>query len=98
MKDIMILVSRTPVRNELAEIEYEEQERTIFCRIASASQSEFYKAAQSGYEADLKIMVWEQDYEGETLVKIGGKNYTVYRTYKTNDLMRELYLTEKVGE
>ena len=97
MSDIVTLVKQTYEQDDLGDFEAQETEREVFCKISSVSQSEFFRAAQEGLEADLKIEVWEHDYEGEMLAKIDGVTYTVYRTYKVNDLRRELYLSEKVS-
>lgn len=72
-----------------------EQSRSVFCNKKSVGYSEFYKASQAGYKAELKIDLHTQDYEGETLVEIEGKRYKVLRTYDSKGgEFTELTLTD----
>lgn len=65
-------------------------ERQVFCTVDSISQSEFFAAAQNGYKAEYRFKVWTNEYNGETKVKYGEKEYFVYRTY-TKDDYTDLY-------
>jgi SPP1 family predicted phage head-tail adaptor len=71
--------------------------KEIYCVVESVTQSEFFQASQSVLKPQLKMIVCEFDYNGETLVKYNNKNYTVYRSYLRNDERIELYLTTKAG-
>jgi hypothetical protein len=72
-----------------------ESSRTVFCNKKSVGYSEFYKASQAGYKAELKIDLYTQDYEGETLAEYEGKRYRVIRTYESkNGDFTELTLSD----
>lgn len=87
--DIVILVQ------ELDEEHTEETE--VFATVESVGQTEFFSAAQSGMRADYRLIVWSDDYAGEQLVKIRGKNYDIYRTYMRKDGKTELYCGKRAG-
>ena len=72
--------------------------RTVFCDVGSISRAEWFDAGQNGLKPELKIVVNQLDYQGETIVEYAHKRYSVYRTYmvNTNDTI-ELYLEEKAG-
>lgn len=73
------------------------EETEVFASVESAGQNEFFKAAQTGMEAQYKISVRISDYDGETLAKINGKTLNIYRTFLRRDGKIELYLGRKVG-
>lgn len=54
---------------------------TIFANKKSVGYSEFYKAAQAGYTAEMKFDVYSQEYEGQEIAEFEGKRYRVLRTY-----------------
>jgi hypothetical protein len=57
---------------------------TAFAGRASVGQSEFYKSAQAGMTAELKLTVRSVDFGSETVVETAdGKRYKVLRTYVT---------------
>jgi hypothetical protein len=57
---------------------------TCFAGRGSVGQSEFYKSAQSGMTAELKLTVRSVDYGEETIVETeDGKRYKVLRNYVT---------------
>lgn len=74
-----------------------ESRREVFCNRASVGQSEFFKAGEVGLKAELKVTMFEPDYEGETLAEINNIRYSVYRTFVRADELIELYLERKVG-
>lgn len=87
--DIVILV------HELDEENTEETE--VFATVESVGQKEFFSAAQAGFEAEYKISLRIEDYDGEVYVKLDGRNYDIYRTYRRRDGKMELYLGKKIG-
>lgn len=61
-----------------------ETETTVFADKKSVGYSEFYKAAQAGYSAELKFDVHSMEYTGEQTVEYpvgSGTRYRVLRTY-----------------
>ena len=72
-----------------------EMKRTVFCNKRSISQTEYYKAQQSGKQVEVKVEVHTVDYEGETLVELEGKRYSVLKNYVPADSdITELTLTD----
>lgn len=72
-----------------------EKSRTVFCNKRSVSQGEYYKAQQAGKQVEAKVEVHSFDYEGETLVELEGKRYSVLKTYEPDDSdVIELTLTD----
>lgn len=74
-----------------------EDKTDVFGRIESVGQSEFFAAAQNGLKPQYKVTLWEHDYDGQTIVIVSGKRYSVYRTYIRPDQKIELYLDGKIG-
>lgn len=76
-------------------VEEIQQSRLVFCCKKSVGYSEFYKAQQTGMSATLKIDLRTIDYEGEELVELDGKQYTVIRNYLSkNEEFIELTLSD----
>lgn len=69
----------------------------VFCRVDSVSQSEWASAAQSGFKAAYRVIVWADEYGGATAAILDGQRYGIYRTYQRNGDEIELYLERKVG-
>lgn len=80
------------------EIDAETEERLdVFATIWGIGQKEFFAAAQEGFKPDFKITIWQSDYDGQAIVELNNRRYSVYRTYPLTDGHIELYLTSKVG-
>lgn len=65
-----------------------EAETTVFADKKSVGYSEFYKAAQAGYTAELKFDVYSMEYTGQQTVEYpvgSGTRYRVLRTYLHDD-------------
>ncbi|WP_052152879.1 phage head closure protein [Dehalobacter sp. UNSWDHB] len=75
--------------------EQTETAKTVFANKLSVGYSEFYKAAQAGYTAELKFDVYTQEYEGQEIAEYEGKRYRVLRTYVSkNGEFTELTLVD----
>lgn len=74
-----------------------EEPQDIFAKIESVSQKEFFTAAQTGFKAELKVTIWQSDYENQPIVEIDKQRYSVYRRYMRSDEKVELYLSSKAG-
>lgn len=94
MNDVIVLISQKAIQDDVGNFEISEIENEIFCKIKSSSRSEFFEAAKEGFKAEIKAEIWEQEYNGETVARIGNKTFNIYRTYKVNEYKRELYLSE----
>lgn len=79
-------------------IEKPETATTVFADKKSVGYSEFYKASQAGYTAELKFDVRAFEYDGQQIVEYpveSGKRYRVLRTYlHTNGEFIELTLVD----
>jgi hypothetical protein len=61
---------------------------TVFADKKSVGYSEFYKASQAGYTAEMKFDVWACEYNGQKIVEYpvaSGTRYRVLRTYNHNN-------------
>lgn len=74
-----------------------ETKKELFCEINSISQSEFNVAGHNGIKPECKVIIWEAEYNGEQIIEIGGKRFTVYRTYSRDDGKIELYSEKRIG-
>lgn len=59
-----------------------ETEREVWCSFhEGAVRSEFYEAAKAGIRVSATVEIWEDDYEGETLVSIMDTRYRLVRSF-----------------
>lgn len=96
MTDELTLISQTLTKDDYGVEVVTEKERTVLCEVNSISQSEFFAAANTELQPELKFTVFFGDYENESVVEFQGNRYAVYRTYRTGDYM-ELYVERKIG-
>ena len=63
--------------------EPEEARKSIFCNVKSAGYSEFYKAAQAGFQVELKVDVYTEDVKswrrGACEGRTGGNTAHIYK-------------------
>ena len=96
MNDIITLISQEYAPDESYNDVAESQETQVFCDCLSASQSEFFRAAQSDITPEYQVKMWSFDYNEEKRCRYNGVEFDIYRTYKTGDLV-ELYLSRRSG-
>ena len=96
MNDVAYLVNEVLTEDDIGNSVSETSETAVFCEISSVSQSEFYKAAAVGYKPQCRLKMWQDEYGGQSLVRIGKVYYTVIRNFTANG-MTELYLEGRVG-
>ena len=59
-----------------------ENAKEVFCQVSSISRSEFYSAAQAGFQPTLKIKMADYyDYDDEDMLFYNGREYRIIRTY-----------------
>lgn len=97
MNDLIFLISERFEADEIGNDISAKTEIAVWAEINSVSQSEFSTAAQNGLKPEYKIRMWYNEYDGSKLIKIDGKRYRVYRTYKASDLI-ELYVEEDLTD
>lgn len=91
------LISEEMTKDAVGQTVSTKTPRTVYGVQESISSSEFYKAEQAGIRPNSRITMPAMDYHGETFIKIGTQEYTVYRTYYVGRDKVELYLGERVG-
>lgn len=74
-----------------------DEKTEVFATVESVGQTEFFKAAQTGYNSEIRISVWNSEYDGQPIAEIEEKRFSIYRKFCRNDGKIELYLTEKIG-
>lgn len=98
MRDVIAyLIGKTITKNEYKQ-EVETDTRTeIMALYESVSQSEFYKAGETGLKPEFRLTTAIIDYNGEKEVELDGKKYGIYRTYEADKDYIELYCERKGG-
>lgn len=67
---------------------------TVYGNKKSVGYSEFYRAAQAGYQTELKVDVYTEEYTGQPIAEVEGQRYKVLRTYTSkNGEITELTLS-----
>ena len=72
-------------------------ERMIYCDIASATRNEVFEGGRNGFKPELKITMFQYEYENESLIRVNNILYSIYRTYITRDDSIELYCERRKG-
>lgn len=70
---------------------------SVIGRQKNVSQTEFYKAAQAGYQAEGVIEMNSADYSGQKILELNGEEYTIYRIYEKDIDWIEIYYGKRVG-
>lgn len=96
MSDVITLIARTVSTDNIGNETATEVGTTVLCEVNSISQSEFYAAANTELNPELRFTVFFGDYSGQELLTYQGKRYAIYRTYRAGDYM-ELYAERKIG-
>lgn len=64
----------------------------------SVTSDEWFAANKQSINSKYRVSIHEYEYKGETVAKIDGVKYGIYRTFLNHQNgMIELYLEEKVG-
>ena len=84
MNEILTLIRTVHGVDDYGDPAVAETTRTVFCRLASIGQKEFYQAQAVGLQPELKFVLADYwDYQGELLAEYNGTRYRVLRTYRT---------------
>lgn len=71
--------------------------KEVFCAEKSVEGLESNRAGQRGIKAEKKLLVDCESYDGEMKVTYNGVKYDIYRHYRRQDGLTELYLTQRSG-
>lgn len=94
--DLMIITTEKDEINQI--VEKTRTTASVYAEVLSISQSEFFEAGRLGFQPELKVVMYDFEYNDEKIVRVNGKLYSVYRTYYVIGSDRvELYLEERGG-
>jgi len=71
--------------------------RQVYCKVTSATQTEFFGGGRNGLNPAYKFTVFSGDYQEEPTVRYKGRAYAVYRTYLVPGTDRIELHTERRG-
>lgn len=91
------LIKEIQTQDEIGQYITSESIKEVFCNVKSITRTEWFEAGRSGFKPALMFIIFEYDYEGESIVEYQGKRYGVYRTYIARDEQMELYVQEMGG-
>lgn len=84
--------------NEILTLINGETERTVFCRMASVGQREYYEAQAVDVYPECKFILADYlEYDNERLCEYDGQRYRVLRTYRAGQEL-ELVVTRASAE
>lgn len=96
MTDVINLITQTISTDTYGNETATESKTEVFCEVDSITRTEFYAAANTEIQPDLKFTVFFGDYSGQMVIEYNSARFTVYRTYRDGDYM-ELYAERKTG-
>lgn len=74
-----------------------ETARELIAEVRSCSMSEFMSGRQSGITPAYVFRVSMFAYNGEKVLELDGKRYSIYRTYESDSNEIELYTEAELG-
>lgn len=72
-------------------------ETAVIGNFESVSSQEFFRAGETGLKPEMVLKVWASEYSGQKILSVGGKPFSIYRTYQNDDGRVELYCSKDVG-
>lgn len=91
------LISVTYTTDALKQRVPTEHRRAVFAAMQSVTMEEWTQAGQLGLSPEFRAVVFAPEYNGEEIVEVKGKRFSVYRTYQGKNENLELYLGRKAG-
>ena len=86
MDDVAILRTETTTTDDIGVESKEFTDKQVFVRARAVTRREFYEAQQAGLRPSLVLVLSNRaDYAGEKVALFHGTEYTVLRTYWTDD-------------
>lgn len=95
--EVITLIKETKTQDSLLQWVSSETTRDVFCKITSISSSEWYDGFRNGLSPEYRAIINRNEYEGETIAKLNGVRYSIYRTFIGKGENLELYLEKQVG-
>lgn len=97
MDAVCKLIGLTKSQDELGYPIATETAYETFCKVESVTRAEFFNAGKAGITPDIVFIVNAVEYDGQELIEYEGNRYAIYRTYRTDEDMMELYAEYKSG-
>lgn len=91
------LVSYTRTKDKMGQTVLTPSEKSLIGEQKSIFQNEFFKAEQAGLRSQGVVVMSFFDYSGEEILKIGGDEFSIYRTFRVGTDKIELYYGKRVG-
>jgi len=103
----IVLIKQTYTTDSIGQRVATETYTPVFCQIRSVTSTEWFAGGQNGIKPAYQVSMFKYEYSGELIANIGGtissssivggKRYSIYRTYEAKNDILELYLEEKAG-
>lgn len=95
--DVISLVSYSLSQDAYGVWQKTKTARDVFCAVDSVTRDEFFEGGRNGFNPQFRMTMFAPDYQGEEEVEYNGVSYGVYRTYRANTDLLELYVEKKGG-
>ncbi|AMB94903.1 phage head closure protein [Aerococcus sp. UMB8608] len=82
--DEVILIKSIRYMDKTKNHRYKDKETRVLCKTSSISSSEFYRAAEQGFNPEINIVVHSYEYDGERRVRYKDVVYKVIRSYRAS--------------
>ena len=94
---VIDLITTTYTKNTLGQYVYTNSKTTVFAKVTSVSQSEWFEGGRNGLNPQYRFTLFAGDYHGEKELEYNSIRYTIYRTYNSMGDTVELYTELKKG-
>lgn len=95
--NIIYLVSVTYEKDQYGVNRATRTERKVYCDVSSVTSAEFFQGGAQGLKPELRFTMSEFDYNKEEECIFEGEVYSIYRTFRAKNDIRELYAEKKQG-
>lgn len=92
------LISETFTEDQYGVLAPTRERRLAYANVTSVSASEWFEGGRNGLNPELRVIMFGPDYNGEEVVEIDGKTYSIYRTYTARTDVIELYVQKRKGD
>lgn len=96
--EVLTLIQQSYEPDEIGQMIAKETSRDILAAARSVELSELADAGKMGLNPAWKMEILPSDYHGEELAEYQGVRYSIYRTYRKNLELLELYLERRAGD
>lgn len=96
MSDVIQLLTETYTQDEYGNELATTTTKEVFAEVKSITQSEFFKAGETGHRPAFRFDVFQGDYANEKLCTYKDAEYYIYRAFLRGDTY-ELYAEERGG-